>query len=223
MERLSQSDIIDMYSQQASPMAGGRRRRVPMRRAPVRRRRGMGLVGGADDLFASLEVPESLDGYTLGAGLVGGRRRRAPASRKMPASVKAYFAARKAAGAPRRRRGGALVGGKSNQEIYDELVDSGQPITPETVRLMMAGIQPATQKDVLIRQIRSWERKLGLGQTTAERLRKYTAAALQQILGIYKQNKETLAYPPLKDQADQWEDDRFDAPSYFDSPEQFEV
>lgn len=219
MDGLTQSDLIDMYSQQVSQMAGsGRRRRLPTRRAPMRR--GRGLVGGEGfssipDLYQMDGQPSmALDGYVLGSGLVGGRRRRKKAPKKMSTAVKAYLAARRVAGAPRRRRGRGLVGGASAQEIYDDFVDNDEPIDDLTIRLMQAGIQPSTPKDSLIRRIRSWEKKLGLGQTTAERLRKYTSKALQEILDIYVDKKEVLAYPPTKDQGDLWDDERFERPVY---------
>lgn len=219
MDGLTQSDLIDMYSQQVSQMAGsGRRRRLPARRAPLRR--GRGLVGGEGfssipDLLQMGQPSMALDGYVLGSGLVGGaRRRRKKAPKKMSAAVKAYLAARRSAGAPRRRRGRGLVGGASAQDIYDDFVDNDEPIDDLTIRLMQAGIQPSTPKDSLIRRIRSWEKKLGLSQTTAERLRKYTTAALQQILDIYVDKKDILAYPPTKEQGDLWDDDRFERPIY---------
>jgi hypothetical protein len=192
-------------------------------------RRGRGLVGGEG--FSSIpdlvqmdgmgmgQPSMALDGYVLGSGLVGGRRRRKKAPKKMSATVKAYLAARRASGAPRRRRGRGLVGGASNQELYDSLVDAGVEVTPQIIELMKAGIQPATPKDVLIRQIRSWEKKLGLGQTPAERLRKYTGAALQEILQIYLDKRDILAYPPFEDKADLWEEDRFEVPQYFTAKE----
>lgn len=213
MDQLTQQDILDMYGAQVAHMAGGRRRRAPVRR------RGRGLVGGEGfdampDLYQSdRRTPSAIDGYVLGGALVGGRRRKA-APKKMTAAVKAYLAARRSAGAPRRRRGRGLVGGASAQEIYDDFVDNDEPIDDLTIRLMSAGIQPSTPKDSLIRRIRSWEKKLGLGQTTAERLRKYTTPALKQILDIYLTNKQILAYPPTKTQGDLWDDERFERPVY---------
>ena len=122
-----------------------------------------------------------------------------------------FFASKK-----RKKRGRGLVGGKSNQDIYDELVDAGVEVDDTTIRLMQAGIQPETPKERLIRRIRNIEKKIGVGQSPAERLRKYTVAALTKILQIYNSNKEDLAYPPLKSQADLFEEDRWEVPGYYD-------
>jgi len=207
MDQLTQADIIDMYRSQVSNMEGGRRRRVGRpRKAPVRRR-GRGLVGGV------LDASENVEGYVSGAGLVGGRRRvgrpRGSTRPKMTAKVMEFFASKK-----RKKRGRGLVGGKSNQEIYDELIDAGQTVDDKTIRLMQAGIKPETPKDRLIRRIRNMEKKIGVGQSPAERLRKYTATALTQILEIYKANERILAYPPLTGRLDLFEEDRFETPSY---------
>jgi hypothetical protein len=207
MDQLTQADIIDMYASQVANMEGGRRRRVGRpRKAPVRRR-GRGLVGGVLDASANVE------GYVSGAGLVGGRRRvgrpRGSTRPKMTAKVMEFFASKK-----RKKRGRGLVGGKSNQDIYDELVDNNQPIDDLTIRLLQAGIQPETQKERLIRQIRNIEKKIGVGQSSAERLGKYTAAALAKILEIYETNKVDLAYPPMKDQSDLFDEERWEIPRY---------
>jgi hypothetical protein len=198
MDQLTQADIIDMYRSQVSNMEGGRRRRVGRpRKAPVRRR-GRGLVGGVADASANVE------GYISGMGLVGGRRR--VGRPKMTAKVVEFFASRKRP----RKRGRGLVGGKSNQELYDELVDQGQPITPEILELMKAGIQPATKKETLVRRIRSLEKKIGIGQSSAEKLNKYTVKALEAILKIYQDNEGLFAYPPMKETADLYDSTRFD-------------
>lgn len=202
MNQLSQQDIIDMYSSQVANMEGGRRRRGRPRK------RGAGLVGGV------LDASQNVEGYVSGSGLVGGRRRvgrprKSAARPKMTAKVMEFFASKK-----RGKRGRGLVGGKSNQDIYDELVDSGQPIDDLTIRLLQAGIQPETAKDRLIRQIRNIEKKIGVGQSSAERLRKYTAAALAKILEIYENNKVDLAYPPLRDQSDLFDEERWETPRY---------
>lgn len=203
MDQLTQSDIIDMYASQVANMEGGRRRRV----GRPRKRRGRGLVGGVADASANVE------GYISGMGLVGGRRRvgrpRGSTRPKMTAKVMEFFASK-----GRKKRGRGLVGGKSNQEIYDELVDSGQPITPEMLNLMKAGIQPATPKESLIRRIRALEKKIGVGQSSAEKLNKYSVAALNKILSIYNANKYTLAYPPVSATADIYDDERFDPYGY---------
>jgi hypothetical protein len=207
MDQLTQADIIDMYRSQVNTMEGGRRRRVGRpRKAPVRRR-GRGLVGGVLDASANVE------GYISGMGLVGGRRRvgrpRGSTRPKMTAKVMEFFASKK-----RKKRGRGLVGGKSNQDIFDELVDSGQPIDDMTIRLLQAGIQPESAKERLIRQIRNIEKKIGVGQSSAERLGKYTKAALEKILEIYSSNRADLAYPPLKSQADIYDEERWDPPTY---------
>jgi hypothetical protein len=203
MDGLSQQEIIDMYSSQVANMEGGRRRR-----GRPRKRRGAGLVGGV------LDASQNVEGYVSGSGLVGGRRRvgrprKSAARPKMTAKVMEFFASKK-----RKKRGRGLVGGKSNQDIYDELVDSGVEVTPDMVRLMQAGIQPETEKERLVRQIRNWEKKLNVGQSSAEKLHKYTAKALAQILEIYKTNSRILAYPPLSNRADIFEEDRFETPKY---------
>jgi hypothetical protein len=208
MDQLTQADIIDMYRSQVSNMEGGRRRRVGRpRKAPVRRR-GRGLVGGVADASANVE------GYISGMGLVGGRRRvgrpRGSARPKMTAKVMEFFASKK-----RKKRGRGLVGGKSNQDIYDEIVDGGRVPSEYEIRLMQAGIQPETPKERLIRQIRNIEKKIGVGQSSAERLGKYTKAALQKIFQLYESNKVDLAYPPLKKQADIFEEDRWDVPDFY--------
>jgi len=208
MDQLTQADIIDMYRSQVSNMEGGRRRRVGRpRKAPVRRR-GRGLVGGVADASANVE------GYISGMGLVGGRRRvgrpRGSARPKMTAKVMEFFASKK-----RKKRGRGLVGGKSNQDIYDEIVDGGRVPSEYEIRLMQAGIQPETPKERLIRQIRNIEKKIGVGQSSAERLGKYTKAALQKIFQLYESNKVDLAYPPLKEQADIFEEDRWDVPDFY--------
>ncbi len=210
MDQLTQADIIDMYASQVANMEGGRRRRVGRpRKAPVRRR-GRGLVGGVADASANVE------GYISGMGLVGGRRRvgrpRGSTRPKMTAKVREFFASK-----GRKRRGRGLVGGKSNQDIYDELIDAGVDVDDKTIRLLQAGIQPETPKERLIRQIRNIEKKIGVGQSSAERLGKYTVAALTTILGIYSDNRAELAYPPLKSQADLYDEERFDYPRYVDS------
>jgi hypothetical protein len=201
MDQLTQADIIDMYRSQVANMEGGRRRRV----GRPRKSRGRGLVGGVADASANVE------GYISGAGLVGGRRRVGrPRKNKMTAKVIEYFANR-----GRKKRGRGLVGGKSNQEIYDELVDNEQTITPAMLELMKAGIQPATPKETLIRRIRSIEKKIGVGQSSAERLNKYSVAALTEILGVYKDKKKILAYPPIsQDAADPYDSSRFDPYGY---------
>jgi len=207
MDQLTQADIIDMYRSQVSNMEGGRRRRVGRpRKAPVRRR-GRGLVGGV------IDAADNVEGYVSGAGLVGGRRRvgrpRGSARPKMTAKVMEFFASKK-----RKKRGRGLVGGKSNQDIFDELVDNDQPIDDMTIRLLQAGIQPESAKERLIRQIRNIEKKIGVGQSSAERLGKYTKAALAKILEIYSTNRVELAYPPLKKQADIYDEERWEAPTY---------
>ena len=217
MDQLTQADIIDMYRSQVSNMEGGRRRRVGRpRKAPVRRR-GRGLVGGVADASANVE------GYVSGAGLVGGRRRvgrpRGSARPKMSAKVMEFFASRRRP----RKRGRGLVGGKSNQDIYDELVDAGVDVKPEMVALMQAGIQPETPKERLVRQIRNLEKKIGVGQSSAEKLKKYTAQALKVILGIYQKNMKLLAYPPASSkQTDFFEEDRWETPNYY-TPSAIEV
>jgi hypothetical protein len=166
------------------------------------RRRGRGLVGGV------LDTADNVEGYVSGAGLVGGRRRVGRprgSARKMPANVLAYFASKS-----RKKRGRGLVGGKSNQELYDELVDQGQPITPEILELMKAGIQPATKKESLVRRIRSLEKRIGVGQSSVEKLHKYSVKALDAILEIYQKNEGLLAYPPMKETADLYDESRFD-------------
>lgn len=208
MDQLTQSDIIDMYRSQVANMEGGRRRRVGRpRKAPVRRR-GRGLVGGV------LDAADNVEGYVSGAGLVGGRRRvgrpRGSARPKMTAKVMEFFASKK-----RKKRGRGLVGGKSNQDIYDEIVDAGRAPSDYEIRLMQAGIQPETPKERLIRQIRNIEKKIGVGQSSAERLGKYTKAALEKIYQIYESNKADLAYPPLKSQADLFEEDRWEVPNFY--------
>jgi len=208
MDQLTQADIIDMYRSQVSNMEGGRRRRVGRpRKAPVRRR-GRGLVGGVVD------ASDNVEGYISGMGLVGGRRRvgrpRGSARPKMTAKVMEFFASRRKP----RKRGRGLVGGKSNQEIYDELVDAGETPDALTIQLMQAGIKPETQKERIIRQIRSLEKKIGVGQSSTEKLNKYTYKALGQILAIYKTNERVLAYPPLKNRLDLYDEERFDVPSY---------
>lgn len=208
MDQLTQADIIDMYRSQVSNMEGGRRRRVGRpRKAPVRRR-GRGLVGGVADASANVE------GYISGMGLVGGRRRvgrpRGSTRPKMTAKVMEFFASKK-----RGKRGRGLVGGKSNQDIYDELVDAGRAPSDYEIKLMQAGIQPETEKERTIRQIRNIEKKIGVGQSSAERLNKYTTAALKKILGIYNSNKIDLAYPPLKKQADIYDEERWEVPNYY--------
>ena len=219
MDQLTQADIIDMYASQVANMEGGRRRRVGRpRKAPVRHRghRGHGLVGGVADASANVE------GYISGMGLVGGRRRvgrprgstrhHGSTRPKMTAKVMEFFASK-----GRKKRGRGLVGGKSNQDIYDELIDANIEVDDKTIRLMQAGIQPETPKERLIRQIRNIEKKIGVGQSSAERLRKYTAAALEKILEIYQTNRDDLAYPPLKSQADLYDEERFDFPRYASS------
>lgn len=200
MDQLTQADIIDMYRSQVSNMEGGRRRRV----GRPRKRRGRGLVGGVAD------ASDNVEGYISGMGLVGGRRRvgrpRGSARPKMTAKVMEYFASRSRP----RKRGRGLVGGKTNQELYDELVDQNQEITPEILELMKAGIQPATRKETLVRQIRSLEKRIGIGQSSAEKLHKYTVKALEEILGIYKKNEGLFAYPPMKETADLYDSTRFD-------------
>lgn len=208
MDQLTQADIIDMYASQVANMEGGRRRRVGRpRKAPVRRR-GRGLVGGVLDASANVE------GYVSGAGLVGGRRRvgrpRGSTRPKMSAKVMEFFASRRKP----RKRGRGLVGGKSNQDIYDELVDAGEEVNEKTIALMQAGIQPETAKERLIRRIRNLEKKIGVGSTPVERLKKYTVPALTQILEIYRVNERVLAYPPLTNRLDLFEEDRFEVPSY---------
>lgn len=208
MDQLTQADIIDMYRSQVSNMEGGRRRRVGRpRKAPVRRR-GRGLVGGVADASANVE------GYISGMGLVGGRRRvgrpRGSTRPKMTAKVMEFFASKK-----RKKRGRGLVGGKSNQDIYDELVDAGRAPTEYEIKLMQAGIQPETEKERTIRQIRNIEKKIGVGQSSAERLNKYTTDALKKILAIYNANKTDLAYPPLKNQADLFDEERWEVPDYY--------
>ena len=208
MNALTQRDMIDMYAQQVAQMQGGRRRRAPPRR------RGGALVGGEgfDAIPDLYQAPSAaLDGYVLGSGLVGGRRKKAP---KMSAATKAYLAARKKMAAPRpparRRRGGALVGGsKSMQDAYYELVDSGRAPTEYELKLMQAGIQPESKKDQLIRQIRNLEKKMDIGASTEAKLRKYTTAALGEILQVLKDNTKLLAYPPTSTHADLYDDDRF--------------
>ena len=202
MDGLSQQEIIDMYSSQVANMEGGRRRRGRPRK------RGAGLVGGV------LDASQNVEGYVSGSGLVGGRRRvgrprKSAAKPKMTAKVMEFFASKR-----RRKRGRGLVGGKSNQEIYDELVDSGQPITTEMLNLMKAGIQPATQKESLIRRIRAIEKKIGVSQSSAASLNKYSAPALVKIFKIYNDNKYTLAYPPVSKTADLYDDERFDPYAY---------
>jgi hypothetical protein len=203
MDQLTQADIIDMYRSQVSNMEGGRRRRV----GRPRKSRGRGLVGGVADASANVE------GYISGMGLVGGRRRvgrpRGSAQSKMPAKVLAYFASKS-----RKKRGRGLVGGKSNQDIYDELVDQGQAITPDMLNLMKAGIQPATAKESLIRRIRALEKKIGVGQSSTEKLNKYSVKALTGILKIYDDNKFLLAYPPVSKTADIFDDERFEPYAY---------
>jgi hypothetical protein len=200
MDQLTQADIIDMYRSQVANMEGGRRRRV----GRPRKRRGRGLVGGVADASANVE------GYISGMGLVGGRRRvgrpRGSTRPKMTSKVMEFFASRKRP----RKRGRGLVGGKSNQELYDELVDQGQAITPEILELMKAGIQPATKKETLVRRIRSLEKKIGIGQSSAEKLNKYTSKALGEILRIYQENEALFAYPPMKETADLYDSSRFD-------------
>ena len=208
MDQLTQSDIIDMYASQVANMEGGRRRRVGRpRKAPVRRR-GRGLVGGVAD------ASDNVEGYISGMGLVGGRRRvgrpRGSTRPKMTAKVMEFFASRRKP----RKRGRGLVGGKSNQEIYDELVDAGEDVNEKVIALMQAGIQPETPKERLVRQIRNLEKKIGVGQSSAEKLGKYTFKALGQILAIYKTNARVLAYPPLKGRLDLYDEERFEVPSY---------
>ncbi|MEI7604471.1 MAG: hypothetical protein WCJ19_05640 [bacterium] len=210
MDQLTQADIIDMYRSQVSNMEGGRRRRVGRpRKAPVRRR-GRGLVGGVVD------ASDNVEGYISGMGLVGGRRRvgrpRGSTRPKMSAKVMEFFASRRKP----RKRGRGLVGGKSNQDIYDELIDAGVEVKPEMVALMQAGIQPETPKERLIRQIRNLEKRIGVGQSSAEKLKKYTAAALKTILGIYQKNMKLLAYPPVFKQSDLFEEDRWETPGYYE-------
>lgn len=204
MDQLTQADIIDMYASQVANMEGGRRRRV----GRPRKRRGRGLVGGVADASANVE------GYISGMGLVGGRRRvgrpRGSTRPKMTAKVMEFFASRRKP----RKRGRGLVGGKSNQDIYDELVDAGETVDKDTIALMQAGIQPETPKERLIRRIRNLEKKIGIGSSPVERLKKYTAPALTQILEIYRANERVLAYPPLTGRLDMFEEDRFEKPSY---------
>lgn len=203
MDGLSQQEIIDMYSSQVANMEGGRRRR-----GRPRKRRGAGLVGGV------LDASQNVEGYVSGSGLVGGRRRvgrprKSAARPKMTAKVMEFFASKR-----RKKRGRGLVGGKSNQEIYDELVDSGQPITTEMLNLMKAGIQPATTKESMIRRIRALEKKIGVSQSSAASLNKYSAPALAKIFKIYDENKYTLAYPPVSKTADLYDDERFEPYAY---------
>jgi hypothetical protein len=206
MDQLTQADIIDMYRSQVANMEGGRRRRV----GRPRKRRGRGLVGGVVD------ASDNVEGYISGMGLVGGRRRvgrpRGSARPKMTAKVMEFFASRKKP----RKRGRGLVGGKSNQDIYDELVDAGVDVDSKMVSLMQAGIQPETPKERLIRQIRNLEKRIGVGQSSTEKLKKYTAAALKTILGIYQKNMKLLAYPPVAKQADIFEEDRWEIPGYYE-------
>ena len=218
MDQLTQQDILDMYGAQVAHMAGGRRRR-----APVRRRRGRGLVGGEGfdampDLYQSDQrTPSAIDGYVLaGSGLVGGRRRRAPASRKMPASVKAFFAARKRGAAPARRRGRGLVGGaQSMNDLYYEMLDqNGVPPSKYQLKLMQAGVKPETKKEGLIRQIRNMEKKLDIGQSSVEKLKKYNSTALTEILKIYRENGPMLAYPPTMGQSDLFDAGRWEPIGY---------
>lgn len=200
MDQLTQADIIDMYSSQVANMEGGRRRRV----GRPRKSRGRGLVGGVLDASANVE------GYVSGAGLVGGRRRvgrpRGSTRPKMSAKVMEFFASRRKP----RKRGRGLVGGKSNQELYDELVDQGQPITKEILELMKAGIQPATKKESMVRRIRALEKRIGIGQSSVEKLHKYSVKALEAIYDIYLKNEGLLAYPPMKQAADPYDESRFD-------------
>ena len=201
MDQLTQADIIDMYANQVASTQGGRRRRV----GRPRKRRGRGLVGGV------LDASDNVEGYVSGMGLVGGRRRVGrPRKNKMTAKVIEYFANR-----GRKKRGRGLVGGKTNQEIYDELVDNEQTVTPAMLELMKAGIQPATPKERLIRRIRAIEKKIGVGQSSAERLNKYSVDALTEILGVYKDKKAILAYPPISAKAaDLYDESRFDPYGY---------
>jgi len=225
MDQLTQQDILDMYGAQVAHMAGGRRRRAPVRR------RGRGLVGGEGfdampDLYQAdqREPSMALDGYVLGSGLVGGRRRRAPASRKMPASVKAFFAARKRGAAPKRRRGRGLVGGaQSMNDLYYEMLDqNGVPPSEYQLKLMSAGVKPETKKEGLIRQIRNLEKKLDIGQSSVEKLKKYNAGALAQILEIYRTNGPLLAYPPASaQQADVFDRGRWETIGYAEDEEVF--
>jgi len=197
MDQLTQADIIDMYRSQVSNMEGGRRRRV----GRPRKSRGRGLVGGVADASANVE------GYISGMGLVGGRRRVGrPRKNKMTAKVLEFFASK-----GRKKRGRGLVGGKTNQEIYDELVDNGQSITPAMLEMLKAGIQPATPKETIIRRIRALEKKIGVGQSSAERLNKYSLAALRDIYELYNSKKDLLAYPPISaDASDLYGATRFD-------------
>lgn len=190
---MDQAEILNLLSRQVSAMEGGRRRRRPTRKR-----------GGMVDIIEEPQV------------MVGGRRRKT--TKKMPAALKAYFESKRRKPTRKRGRGlvgGALVGGRTAQEIYDLYEARGEPFPLEMLDLLKAGIVPKTPKETVISQIRQLEKKYGLKQTSAEALKKYTVDALVKIRDIYRTNGKLLAYPPVKEDRDEYDDeDRFQDPGF---------
>lgn len=191
---MDQAQILNLLSRQVSAMEGGRRRRRPTRKR-----------GGVLDIMPEPQV------------MVGGRRRKT--TKKMPAALKAFFESKRRKPARKRGRGlvgGALVGGSKAQDIYEQYAARGQRIPDYVLKLLKAGVEPMTDKERLVEQIRRLEKKYGLSQTSATALKKYTVDALKKIKAIYSKWGTTLAYPPIKTNRDEYDDEgRFEDSGYF--------
>lgn len=189
--------MLDMLKDRVAQMEGGRRRRVGR---PRKRR------GGEVDGYEMSEMSAMGSGL-VGGALVGGRRR---VGRPKKGVIPPQFLARiEALRRKRRKRGRGLVGGATAQEIYEDYASRGVPIPDGVFKLLKAGVKPMTEKEILIKKIQRVEKQIGLKVTSMEALKKYTKDALGKIYKLYETNRPLLAYPPTKDNYDEYDEDRF--------------
>jgi hypothetical protein len=196
---MNQMAMLDMLKERVAQMEGGRRRRV----GRPRKRRG-GEIDGYE-----MSAMSAMGSGLVGGALVGGKRR---VGRPRKGVIPPQFLARIEAlrrKKSRRKRGRGLVGGATAQEIYEDYASRGDPIPDGVFKLLKAGVKPMTKKEIIIKKIQRIEKQIGLKVTSMEALKKYTTVALGQIFDLYEKNRPLLAYPPTKENYDQYDEDRF--------------
>ena len=198
---MNQSAMLDMLKERVQQMEGGRRRRVGR---PRKRR------GGEIDGYEMSAMSETDGSGLVGGALVGGRRRGRPKKGVIPPQFRAHIASL------RRKRGRGLVGGsEAAQELYEEYATAGKKMPQDVINFLKLGIKPLTRKELLIKSIMRLEKKIGFTNTSQEKLKKYTIAALVALEKFYKANGRLLAYPPVKGLRDEYDDQgRFELADY---------
>lgn len=172
-----------------SGIIGGRKKRGRPRKVGRPRIRGRGEY---EDLYE--------DEYDGGGAMIGGRKKR------MSAATKAYLADYKRSHTrkPRARGRGAMIGGASAQEVYEDMLASNTPMTTTTLKFLKSGIHPYTPKEKIIAQIQAKERRVYEKSTPKERLMQYDNKALEHIRDevLSEDNMKYLSYPPTGDKYD---------------------